>query len=112
VFSTFVVVTGAPYSVLERLVEAPGHQPLLFPNSELFAALERHISDDAKAVYTALADARAVYAAALDRGETVDEAENSASRALEDQLDIHVVILSPMMTELSTSLIMYTSTLL
>jgi hypothetical protein len=39
VFSTFIVVTGAPYSVLERLVEAPEHPPLLFPNSELFAAL-------------------------------------------------------------------------
>ena len=43
VFSTFIVVTGAPYSALERLVEAPEapeRPPLLFPNSELFAALE------------------------------------------------------------------------
>ena len=30
VFSTFIVVTGAPYSVLKRLAEAPGHPPLLY----------------------------------------------------------------------------------
>jgi Leucine Rich repeat len=89
VFSTFIVVTGAPYSVLKRLVEAPGHPPLLFPNSELFAALERHISSDAKTIYAVMADARAVYAATLERGEDVGDAGDAAAGALNEQLDRH-----------------------
>jgi hypothetical protein len=72
VFSNFIVVTGAPYSVLKRLVEAPGFPPLLFPNSELFATLERRIARDAKAIYAVMANARAAYAAALERGDDYD----------------------------------------
>ena len=82
VFSTFIVVTGAPYSVLERLVEAPEHSPLLFPNSELFAALERRIAGNAKAIYAAMANARAVYAATLKRGDDADDAREAAEEAL------------------------------
>ena len=89
VFSTFIVVTGAPYSVLERLVEAPEHPPLLFPNSELFAALERRISGDAKAIYAAMANARAVYAASLERGESVGLARIVAKNRLKHQLNRH-----------------------
>ena len=89
VFSTFVVVTGAPYRVLERLVEAPGHPPLLFPNSELFAALERRISSDAKAIYAAKANARAVYAATLERGDDADDAQKAGKEALIEQLHRH-----------------------
>ena len=89
VFSTFVVVTGAPYSVLERLVEAPGHPPLLFPNSELFAALEQRISSDAKAIYAAMADARAVYATTLERGENAWRALQAARHALQGQMNRH-----------------------
>jgi len=89
VFSTFIVVTGAPYSVLERLVEAPGHPPLLFPNSELFAALEQRISSDAKAIYAAMADARAVYATTLERGENAWRALQAARHALQGQMNRH-----------------------
>jgi Leucine Rich repeat len=89
VFSSFIVVTGAPYSVLERLVEAPERLPLLFPNSELFATLERHIASDAKAIYAAMADARAVYAATLERGDDVDDARQAAQEALNEHLDRH-----------------------
>jgi Ran GTPase-activating protein (RanGAP) involved in mRNA processing and transport len=88
VFSNFIVVTGAPYSVLERLVEAPERPPLLFPNSELFAALERRIASDAKAIYTAMANARAVYASTLERGDDAD-ALKAAKEALNEQLDRH-----------------------
>jgi Leucine Rich repeat len=89
VFSTFIVVTGAPYSVLERLVEAPEHPPLLFPNSELFAALERRIAGDAKAIYAAMASARAVYAATLERGDDAGDARDAAAGVLNEQLDRH-----------------------
>jgi Leucine Rich repeat len=89
VFSTFIVVTGAPYSVLERLVEAPEFPPLVFPNSELFAALERHIASDAKVVHAAMAHARAVYAATLERGDDVVVAREAAEHALNEQLDRH-----------------------
>ena len=90
VFSTFIVVTGAPYSVLERLVEAPGHPPLLFPNSELFAALERRISSDAKAIHAVMADARAVYTATLERGENAGRARSAARHALHEQMNRHL----------------------
>jgi len=89
VFSTFIVVTGAPYSVLERLVEAPERSSLLFPNSELFAALERRISGDAKAVYADMAGARAVYVATLERGDDADDARQAAEEALNEQLHRH-----------------------
>jgi hypothetical protein len=88
VFSTFIVVTGAPYSVLKRLVEAPEHPPLLFPNSGLFAALERHISGDAKIIYAAMANARAVYASTLERGDDAD-ALKAATQALNEQFHRH-----------------------
>ena len=90
VFSTFIVVTGAPYSVLERLVEAPEHPLLLFPNSELFAALERRIiASDAKAINAAMANARYVYAATVERGESASDARQAAIEALNLQLDRH-----------------------
>jgi hypothetical protein len=94
VFSTFIVVTGAPYSVLKRLVEAPGHPPLLFPNSELFAALERQIASDAKVIHAAMVDARSLYATTLERGDDAD-ALKAAKEALKlsscIDIDLHLV---------------------
>jgi Ran GTPase-activating protein (RanGAP) involved in mRNA processing and transport len=88
VFSTFIVVTGAPYSVLERLVEAPERPPLLFPNSELFASLERHFSVHAKGIYAAMAHGRAVYDSARERGESHQDGLDVAWQAAVDHLTL------------------------